>query len=37
VFVLVGFLAVALVTLALLRGDPERLSRPVRYSAPERM
>ena len=37
VFVLVGFFAVAIATLALLRGDPERLRRPVRYSAPERM
>jgi lipoprotein signal peptidase len=37
VFVLAGFLAVVLATVALLCGDRERLSRPVRYSAPERM
>jgi hypothetical protein len=37
VFVLAGFFAVVLATIALLCGDRERLSRPVRYSAPERM
>lgn len=36
VFVLSGFLAVALATIALLCGDRERLRRPVRYSMPER-
>jgi Signal peptidase (SPase) II len=34
VFVLVGFLAVALAAIALLCGDRERLRRRVRYSAP---
>jgi hypothetical protein len=37
VFVLAGFFAVVLATVALLCGDRERLSRPIRCSAPERM
>jgi hypothetical protein len=36
-FVLAGFVAVAGATVALVRGDRERLGRTVGYSAPERM